>query len=60
MEGIASVIMFVILLALYFVPTGVAYHKEKENMLAIFLTNLFFGWTFIGWVIALIWATTKD
>lgn len=60
MEGIAGVLMFVLMLALYFVPTGVAYYKEKTNILAIFLTNLLLGWTFIGWILALIWAATED
>jgi hypothetical protein len=27
--------------------------------LPIFLVNLFFGWTFVGWIISLIWACTR-
>ena len=27
---------------------------------AIFLTNLFFDWTVIGWVAALIWCSTTN
>ncbi|MCK4522030.1 MAG: superinfection immunity protein [Nanoarchaeota archaeon] len=45
---------------LYFIPTFVAHFRHKENTNAIFLTNLFFGWTTVGWIIALIWAVTKD
>ena len=60
MEGIAAIFMFVLILALYFVPTGVAYFREHKQTLAIFLTNLLTGWTFIGWVIAIIWAATKE
>ena len=27
---------------------------------AIFILNAFFGWTLLGWVIALVWAAMKD
>jgi len=29
------------------------------NMDAILILNLFLGWTFLGWVIALVWAFTN-
>lgn len=45
---------------LYFVPTVVAFVRGKRNAVSILLTNLFLGWTFIGWVVALVWATSKD
>lgn len=53
------VIMFLILFG-YFIPTIVAYANKKENATAILLLNLFLGWTFIGWVVALVWSFTKD
>jgi hypothetical protein len=43
---------------LYFMPTIVG-HKHR-NVLSIFLVNFFFGWTVIGWVIAMIWACSAD
>ncbi len=46
-------------LALLFLPTLVARSRHHPNTAAIFLVNLFFGWTFIGWVIALIWACIR-
>ena len=46
-------------LALLFLPTLVAKSRRHPNLLAIFLVNLFFGWTFIGWVVALVWACTR-
>ena len=45
-------------LTLYFIPFGIALFRNKHNKLAIFALNLLLGWTFIGWVVALIWATT--
>jgi len=44
---------------LYLIPFGVALFRNKHNKLAIFALNLLLGWTFIGWVVALIWALTK-
>lgn len=51
-------ILFVI--ALYFTPSIVAAVNKKKNGMAIFLLNFLLGWTFIGWIVALVWATTKD
>lgn len=49
----------IIFLFLYFLPTIGAVMEKKENTAAIFLVNLLLGWTFIGWVIALVWAVKK-
>ncbi|HEY1965614.1 MAG TPA: superinfection immunity protein [Acidobacteriaceae bacterium] len=46
-------------LALFFLPALVAKSRKHPNRLAIFLVNLFFGWTFVGWMIALVWAFTR-
>lgn len=43
---------------IYFIPSMLAY--GKRNFTAILLLNIFLGWTFIGWVVALVWAATKD
>lgn len=43
-------------LAFYFLPTLIACVRGLHNRFGIFLVNLFLGWTFFGWVIALIWA----
>ncbi|NLL90604.1 MAG: superinfection immunity protein [Dehalococcoidales bacterium] len=55
-----GIIAFIISLAVYFLPTIIAAVRKKRNILAIFLLNLFLGWTFIGWVVALVWAVTKN
>lgn len=49
-----------LLLFPYFLPTIVAVLRRKASSLGIFLLNLFLGWTFIGWVGALIWALSAD
>jgi hypothetical protein len=36
----------------YFLPSMLA----KQDTTAIFVLNLFLGWTLVGWVAALVWA----
>jgi Superinfection immunity protein/Short C-terminal domain len=43
---------------LYFFPSIVGY--KHRNADSICILNLFLGWTFIGWVVALIWAFSND
>ncbi|MHA6289615.1 superinfection immunity protein [Maricaulis sp. CAU 1757] len=45
-------------LIVYFIPALIALIRGHDNGFAIFLTNLLFGWTIIGWFIALIWSFT--
>jgi hypothetical protein len=44
----------------YFLPSIIALARSKRNLLSIFLLNLFLGWTFVGWVVALVWAVKVD
>jgi hypothetical protein len=46
------------LLALYFLPTLIA--RDKKGATGIFLLNFFLGWTFFGYMIALLWALAAD
>lgn len=45
---------------MYFLPSIIALAKSKRDLLAIFLLNLFLGWSVIGWFVALIWAARND
>ena len=45
---------------IYFLPTIVALVRQKRNFVSILLLNLFLGWTLIGWIVALVWASTVD
>jgi hypothetical protein len=44
----------------YVIPGLVATARHKRDAGAIWLLNILAGWTFIGWVGALIWAMTHD
>jgi hypothetical protein len=43
-------------LALYFVPTIIACYRNHARLPAIVALNIFLGWTFVGWIGALVWA----
>ena len=50
------------LFCLYFLPALHAKTSNHPNTTAITLVNLFFGWTLIGWVVALVmsaWRTQR-
>jgi hypothetical protein len=47
-------------LAIYFFPSYIAHKRNHKNLVAIFALNLLTGWTFIGWVVALVWALKND
>jgi len=49
-------IFWLVSLFLYFLPAFLA--RNKPDFISILLLNLLAGWTFIGWIIALIWALT--
>lgn len=49
-----------IVLLLYFLPTYVALRRKLPNKGAVIVINLFFGWTFLGWVIALAMAYGRN
>jgi Superinfection immunity protein len=57
-SGLAWTILLVVLL-IYFMPALIAANRGHHNTLAIFALNLFLGWSFLGWVIALVWACTQ-
>lgn len=64
--GLALLIaMWVGSLAIYLLPSIVAYHRGHNAIGSIVVLNVLLGWTFIGWVVALVWAagpnvTRKD
>lgn len=57
-DSLLGIVMVVVGVGLYFLPTIAAACKKHKNTQAIFALNCFLGWTFIGWVVALIWQAT--
>lgn len=53
---LVSMLFFVFAPALYLLPTYEAWKREQPNMTPIVLVNICFGWTLIGWVVAMVMA----
>ena len=56
---IAERILLVVGAILYFVPTVLAWWMHVKSARAIFYVNLVFGWTIVGWIVALMWAMAE-
>ena len=52
--------VFAVVSFAYFLPWAVAATRQKSNTLAIALVNFLLGWTFIGWVAALVMACMAE
>ena len=55
-----SVGILILISVTYFLPSVIALLRSKSNTFAIILLNIFLGWTFVGWVVALVWSVTSD
>ena len=53
------IMLSIVFLYIYFLPVIVADGRKHKQTQAIGMLNLFLGWTFIGWVVALVWANTS-
>ena len=56
---IFGVIVAVVLLGgLYFLPSIFAIMRGHPSKVAIIILNTLLGWSFIAWVVAIVWAFT--
>jgi hypothetical protein len=53
MGPVIAVTIGLALIAAYFFPTIIAAQSGSRNAASVAIVNLFLGWTFIGWVVAL-------
>jgi hypothetical protein len=60
MDGFVVLLVVAVAIGLYFLPTIVASSRGKANTGAIAALNILAGWTFVGWVVAMVWAMTHD
>ncbi len=58
--GLFFLFVFLVIVLTYFFPAIIAVARRKRNWGAIFALNLLAGWTFLGWIAALVWALTHD
>jgi hypothetical protein len=57
---VLTVIVGLLAIAVLFLPAIVANQKKHKQYNSILLINILFGWTIIGWLIALIWAISAS
>ncbi len=57
---IGLILMMLFILPVYFAPTIIAAIRKTKNLVGIIVLNLLAGWTFFGWVAALVWAIVAD
>lgn len=61
MDGGSALVTFVVVitaLVVYLLPWIIAVYRDHHQQGAIFVINVFLGWTFLGWVIALAMAAS--
>jgi len=56
---LTDLVVLLFVAGLYLLPTIVAVVRLHHQTLAIFLLNMFLGWSALGWVVALIWSATR-
>lgn len=57
--GVGSWLMFIGMIVLYFVPTIIAVRRKHKSTGGIVALNILAGWTFVGWLIALVWSLSS-
>lgn len=47
-------------LIIYFIPTLISFARRRKDGDLIFLFNVWFAWTGIGWIVAIVWAFRRN
>lgn len=53
-------VWLLIAFVIYFMPIIIAYIRQHNNIFSIIILNIFLGWTFFGWLAALLWSLNSD
>ena len=56
MDALLAILLTFAIPVLYFAPGLVAKYRNHPQVTAIAVLNLLLGWTFLGCVIAMVWA----
>jgi hypothetical protein len=52
-------VTFTVAMVVYMIPSIIAMVRKHANLASIVVVNICFGWTVIGWAVALVWAFRK-
>jgi len=55
-----TMLAFLCAVAMYFLPAIIAHQRQHVSSGAIFLVNLFLGWSIIGWIVCFAWACSGN
>lgn len=52
-DGATGIVILLFLLSAYVLPGIIASARKNPNSGSVWVINIFLGWTFIGWIVAL-------
>lgn len=55
-----ALLLCLILAIPYLIPSLIANARRHRNANSIFVFNIFFGWSILGWVVALMWSVSGN
>jgi hypothetical protein len=58
-EGMLGLAMLLVMALLYVLPSLIAWKRKHKSTGGIVALNVLTGWTFIGWLIALVWSLSS-
>lgn len=59
MESLAAILVLLFALAVYLIPTIIAFARGHASKWGIGVLNIVLGWSLIFWVVALIWSLSN-
>jgi len=59
-DVLVALILVIVLGVCYFLPAIIAVKRNHANSTSVFLLNFLLGWTFLGWVVAIVWAFSAN
>ncbi|HDO7148197.1 TPA: superinfection immunity protein [Klebsiella michiganensis] len=57
--SIWNIIVLIFAIIIYVLPGVIASSREHKNSTAIWVLNIVLGWSFLGWIAALVWSFTN-
>ena len=59
MESLAAILVLLFVLAVYLIPTIIAFARGHASKWGIGVLNIVLGWSLVFWVVALIWSLSN-
>lgn len=59
MESLAAILVMLFVLAVYLIPTIIAFARGHDSKWGIGVLNIVLGWSLVFWVVTLIWALSN-